>query len=82
MWGRLNVLNCWIKLGGLDEMVDWIMVVNCFIIVVCGIFWYFGLIVEYLFEDLVRILVEVEYVFEFCYWNFIIILEDVVIVIL
>lgn len=36
----------------------------------CGMSWYFFLVVEYFFEDFVKIFVEVEYVSELCYWNF------------
>ncbi len=81
MRGRLNASNCWIKLGGLDEMVDRIMAANRFIIAACGTSWHSGLIAEYLFEDLARIPVEVEYASEFRYRNPIITPEDVVIAI-
>lgn len=62
----------YVKLGGVDEYEKIIFNVKCFIIVVCGMFWYVGLIGEYFFEDFVCIFVEVEYVFELCYCNFII----------
>lgn len=81
MRGRLNASNCWIKLGGLDEMVDRIMAAQRFIIAACGTSWHSGLIAEYLFEDLARIPVEVEYASEFRYRNPIITPEDVVIAI-
>ena len=81
MRGRLNATNCWIKLGGLDEMVDRIMSAQRFIIAACGTSWHSGLIAEYLFEDLARIPVEVEYASEFRYRNPIITPEDVVIAI-
>lgn len=81
MCGCFSVDEGWICLGGLEEFFNWVMQVECFIIVVCGIFWYVGLVVEYLFEDLVCILVEVEYVLELCYCNLIIFEKDLVIVI-
>lgn len=81
MRGRLNATNCWIKLGGLDEMAEQIMAAQRFIIAACGTSWHSGLIAEYLFEDLARIPVEVEYASEFRYRNPIITPEDVVIAI-
>lgn len=81
MRGRLNAIDCWIKLGGLDEMVDRIMNAKRFIIAACGTSWHSGLIAEYLFEDLARIPVEVEYASELRYRNPIITPEDVVIAI-
>ncbi len=81
MRGRLNASNCWIKLGGLDEMAERIMAAQRFIIAACGTSWHSGLIAEYLFEDLARIPVEVEYASEFRYRNPIITPEDVVIAI-
>ena len=51
------------------------------IIVACGTSWHAGLIGEYLFEDLARISVEVEYASEFRYRNPIIRETDVVLAI-
>ena len=51
------------------------------IIVACGTSWHAGLVGEYLFEDLARIPVEVEYASEFRYRNPVINEEDVVIAI-
>ena len=51
------------------------------IIVACGTSWHAGLIGEYLFEDLARISVEVEYASEFRYRNPIINENDVVLAI-
>lgn len=81
MRGRLNATNCWIKLGGVDEVTDRIMNAQRFIIAACGTSWHSGLIAEYLFEDLARIPVEVEYASELRYRNPIITAEDVVIAI-
>jgi glucosamine--fructose-6-phosphate aminotransferase (isomerizing) len=52
-----------------------------FIVVACGTSWHAGLVAEYLFEDLTRIPVEVEYASEFRYRNPIITEKDVVIAI-
>jgi len=51
------------------------------IIVACGTSWHAGLVGEYLFEDLARIPVEVEYASEFRYRNPIINEDDIVIAI-
>ena len=51
------------------------------IIVACGTSWHAGLVAEYIFEDLARIPVEVEYASEFRYRNPIITEKDVIIAI-
>ncbi len=81
MRGRLNATDCWIKLGGLDDFAERILNAKRFIIAACGTSWHSGLIAEYLFEDLARIPVEVEYASELRYRNPIITPEDVVIAI-
>lgn len=81
MRGRLNATDCWIKLGGLDDFTERILNAKRFIIAACGTSWHSGLIAEYLFEDLARIPVEVEYASELRYRNPIITPDDVVIAI-
>ncbi len=81
MRGRLNAEEGWIKLGGIDEFTNRIANANRFIIAACGTSWHAGLIGEYLFEDLARIPVEVEYASELRYRNPIITEKDVVIAI-
>ncbi|MEZ5041384.1 MAG: glutamine--fructose-6-phosphate transaminase (isomerizing) [Saprospiraceae bacterium] len=81
MRGRLNAVDCWIKLGGIDEFGQRILNAKRFIIAACGTSWHSGLIAEYLFEDLARIPVEVEYASELRYRNPIITKDDVVIAI-
>ncbi len=51
------------------------------VIVACGTSWHAGLVAEYIFEDLARIPVEVEYASEFRYRNPIINSDDIVIAI-
>ena len=51
------------------------------IIVACGTSWHSGLIGEYLFEDLARVSVEVDYASEFRYRNPVINEDDLVIAI-
>ncbi|MBL7831526.1 MAG: glutamine--fructose-6-phosphate transaminase (isomerizing) [Saprospiraceae bacterium] len=79
MRGRMNAEEGWIRLGGVAEYVNKMSKAQRFIIVACGTSWHAGLIAEYLFEDLARIPVEVEYASEFRYRNPIITENDVVI---
>ncbi len=79
MRGRVNAAEGWIKVGGVDTCKDRIFNANRFIIAACGTSWHAGLIGEYLFEELARIPVEVEYASELRYRNPIINEKDVVI---
>jgi len=81
MRGRLNAEEGWVSLGGVQEMKEKMLAAHRFIIVSCGTSWHSGLIGEYLFEDLVRIPVEVEYASEFRYRNPVITDKDIVIAI-
>ncbi|MBR9921830.1 MAG: glutamine--fructose-6-phosphate transaminase (isomerizing) [Bacteroidetes bacterium] len=79
MRGRLNAAEGWVRLGGLEEHINRISRADRFIIVGCGTSWHSGLIGEYLFEELARIPVEVEYASEFRYRNPVLSEKDVVI---
>ncbi len=79
MRGRVNGETGYIRLGGLEEHANRIARARRFIVAACGTSWHAGLIGEYLFEDLARIPVEVEYASELRYRNPIITEEDVVI---
>ena len=79
MRGRLNAEEGWIKLGGLNEFSARVEKADRIIFAACGTSWHAGLIGEYLFEDLARIPVEVEYASELRYRNPIITENDVVI---
>jgi glucosamine--fructose-6-phosphate aminotransferase (isomerizing) len=81
MRGRLNPSLGMIKLGGINEYETRMVNAERLIIVACGTSWHAGLIGEYLFEELARIPVEVEYASEFRYRNPIINEKDVVIAI-
>ncbi|MEO7176379.1 MAG: glutamine--fructose-6-phosphate transaminase (isomerizing) [Saprospiraceae bacterium] len=81
MRGRLNSEESVVRLGGLEEYKDRIKNADRLIMVGCGTSWHSGLIGEYLFEDLARIPVEVEYGSEFRYRNPVISEKDVVIAI-
>ena len=79
--GRMNPLEGWIKLSGIEEHANRIVQAKRIIMVACGTSWHAGLIGEYLFENLARIPVEVEYASEFRYRNPILNEDDVVIAI-
>ena len=79
--GRINPETKKITLGGILDYEQKIINANRIIIVACGTSWHAGLIGEYLFEDLARISVEVEYASEFRYRNPIINENDVVLAI-
>ena len=79
--GRINPKTKKITLGGILDYEQKMINANRIIIVACGTSWHAGLIGEYLFEDLARISVEVEYASEFRYRNPIINEKDVVLAI-
>ena len=79
--GRLLANKGIVKLGGLEDYIEKFTNANRIIIVACGTSWHAGLVAEYIFEDLARIPVEVEYASEFRYRNPIITEKDVVIAI-
>ncbi|MCF8369185.1 MAG: glutamine--fructose-6-phosphate transaminase (isomerizing) [Bacteroidales bacterium] len=79
--GRLNAKEGTVKLGGIVDYEQKMANAKRIIIVACGTSWHAGLVGEYLFEDLARMPVEVEYASEFRYRNPIISEEDVVIAI-
>lgn len=79
--GRLKEDLGIVQLGGISEYIQKIVNARRIIIIGCGTSWHAGLVAEYLFEDLARIPVEVEYASEFRYRNPIINEGDVVIAI-
>lgn len=81
MRGRINATEGWVHLGGMEACGKKLTDAQRLIFAACGTSWHAGLIAEYLFEDLARIPVEVEYASEFRYRNPIITNEDVVIAI-
>ena len=81
MRGRIDAKNGFLKLGGISEYENKFINAKRIIIIGCGTSWHAGLVAEYLFEDLARIPVEVEYASEFRYRNPVINEEDLVIAI-
>ena len=79
--GRMLVNEGIIRMAGIDDNMERFLNAERIIIVACGTSWHAGLVAEYVFEDLSRIPVEVEYASEFRYRNPIITEKDVVIAI-
>jgi glutamine---fructose-6-phosphate transaminase (isomerizing) len=79
MRGRLNISQNNIALGGIIDFENKLMNADRIIMVACGTSWHACLVGEYLFEELARIPVEVEYASEFRYRNPILNENDVVI---
>ena len=79
--GRLRPEDGLIKMAGIDAHLDRFLKANRIVIVACGTSWHAGLVAEYIFEELARIPVEVEYASEFRYRNPIIGPNDIVIAI-
>ncbi len=81
MRGRLRADIGKVELGGIRDYIQKFVHAKRIIILGCGTSWHAGLVGEYLFEDLARVPVEVEYASEFRYRNPVIYEDDVVIAI-
>ena len=79
--GRLLTDQAIIKMAGIEDNMKTFLNADRIIIVACGTSWHAGLVAEYIFENLARIPVEVEYASEFRYRNPVINKNDVVIAI-
>lgn len=79
--GRLVSSKSHLVLGGLIEHMNKVLNADRILIIACGTSWHAGLVAEYVFEELTRIPVEVEYASEFRYRNPIVRENDVVIAI-
>lgn len=79
--GRFNTDTATLAMRSLKEYEHKIKNLNRIIIIGCGTSWHAGLVGEYLFEDIARIPVEVEYASEFRYRNPVINENDLVIAI-
>ncbi len=67
--GRVSAENNYIQLGGISNHLEKLSKAKRIVFVACGTSWHAGLVGEYLFEELARINVEVEYASEFRYRN-------------
>ena len=81
MRGRLRIDDGVVWLGGIRDYHHKLKNAKRILMIACGTSWHAGLVGEYLFEELTRIPVEVEYASEFRYRNPIINEDDVVIAI-
>jgi glutamine---fructose-6-phosphate transaminase (isomerizing) len=79
--GRLDAEAGTITMSGIQKYAEQIMNANRIVMVACGTSWHAGLVAEYIFEELTRINVEVEYASEFRYRNPVINKGDVIIAI-
>ncbi|MGJ7031525.1 glutamine--fructose-6-phosphate transaminase (isomerizing) [Niabella hirudinis] len=78
MRGRLHSASGTITMAGIQQYAEQIINANRIIIIACGTSWHAGLVAEYIFEELCRINVEVEYASEFRYRNPVINKGDVI----
>ncbi|HET6253149.1 MAG TPA: glutamine--fructose-6-phosphate transaminase (isomerizing) [Puia sp.] len=79
--GRLDAAKGTITMSGIQQNIEKLTKAHRIIIVACGTSWHAGLVAEYVFEELCRIPVEVEYASEFRYRNPVVHPGDVIIAI-
>ena len=79
--GRLDAEKGTITMAGVENNIDKLVNANRIIIIACGTSWHAGLVAEYIFEELCRTPVEVEYASEFRYRNPVIHQGDVILAI-
>ncbi len=79
--GRLDAVAGTITMSGIEQYAEQIRHAKRIVMVACGTSWHAALTAEYIFEELCRINVEVEYASEFRYRNPVIHRGDVIIAI-
>ena len=79
--GRLDAVGGTITMSGIEQYSEQIRHAKRIVMVACGTSWHAALVAEYVFEELCRINVEVEYASEFRYRNPVIHRGDVIIAI-
>ncbi len=79
--GRLDVQASTITMAGVQNNIDKLKNADRIVMIACGTSWHAGLVAEYIFEELCRIPVEVEYASEFRYRNPVVRPGDVIIAI-
>ncbi|HVU93899.1 MAG TPA: glutamine--fructose-6-phosphate transaminase (isomerizing) [Puia sp.] len=79
--GRLDAVKGTITMAGIQQNINRLTEAKRIIMIACGTSWHAGLVAEYVFEELCRIPVEVEYASEFRYRNPVIHQGDVIIAI-
>lgn len=81
MRGRIDMEKGSIILGGIEDIIDELINAKRIVIAACGTSWHSALVGEYLFEQLAKTPVEVEYASEFRYRDPLIGKGDVLLVI-
>ncbi len=79
--GRLDAQHGTIKMSGIEQYAEQLINANRIIMIACGTSWHAGLVAEYIFEEVTRIPVEVEYASEFRYRNPVVNKGDIIIAI-
>jgi glucosamine--fructose-6-phosphate aminotransferase (isomerizing) len=76
--GRFDVNSGEIHMRSMEDYQQRLKEIKRLILIGCGTSWHAGLVGEYLFEDLARVPVEVEYASEFRYRNPVLYTDDLV----
>ena len=79
--GRLDAEAGTITMSGIEQYANQIKHAKRIVMIACGTSWHAGLVAEYIFEELCRLNVEVEYASEFRYRNPVVSEGDVIIAI-
>lgn len=79
--GRINLKDVSVEMRSLQDYSNKLKSIKRLIMIGCGTSWHAGLVGRYLFEEIARLPVEVEYASEFRYRNPIIYPDDLVIAI-
>lgn len=79
--GRFDAGTGEIMMRSMEDYADRLKEIKRLILIGCGTSWHAGLVAEYLFEDLARVPVEVEYASEFRYRNPVLYPDDLIIAI-
>ncbi|MFO0414432.1 MAG: glutamine--fructose-6-phosphate transaminase (isomerizing) [Bacteroidota bacterium] len=79
--GRIDAAAGTITMAGVQNNIEQIANAPRIVMIACGTSWHAGLVAEYIFEELCRIPVEVEYASEFRYRNPVVNKGDVIIAI-
>lgn len=79
--GRFNAETGEIRMRSMEDYAERLIEIKRLILIGCGTSWHAGLVAEYLFEDLARVPVEVEYASEFRYRNPVLYADDLIVAI-
>jgi len=79
--GRINLKDVSVEMRSLQDYADKLKSIKRLIMIGCGTSWHAGLVGRYLFEEIARLPVDVEYASEFRYRNPIVYPDDLVIAI-